>query len=153
MENKANMKISSASPDFRLYQISARRVGAIKWAREAGYACNKAPEGMDLSPLPSLFEEHESILSEAAKETRRLPGYDRGTDRLEFAAFLGIGLMAGSLVLFAGTQATKFASNEEAIVHEFSNRAQTQNKGSTNWSVWMPQAGIRELGRAAVPRS
>jgi hypothetical protein len=79
--------------------------------------------------------------TEESSRIARLPGCDRKTQRLEFAAFLGVGLMAGSIILMAANNGLEFGANEDAIVAAFGSPQhgiESKNGSGTNISASVP---------------
>ena len=90
----------------------------------------------------------------------RLPGYDHQTQRLELAAFLGLGLVAVWLAGTAGRQAGAFAVERDHIAAILSGEAagavcdrSATNHALTNLTAIPPPEVQREPGRVRLRAS
>jgi len=88
---------------------------------------------LDRLPVESNLESHHAP---------RLPDCDRPTQRLEVAAFLTVGLMAGVLIFLAAGNAIRFGAGQDAIFtalfkpQGFEQKAETK----TNMTASIPEA-------------
>jgi hypothetical protein len=107
---------------------------------------------------PNRFPPLEAVLGGLPVESNivshhapRLPDCDRPTQRLEVAAFLTVGLMAGVLIFLAAGNAIRFGAGQDAIFtalfkpQGFEQKAETK----TNMTASIPEAAPT----SAIPRT
>src|SRR6266566_4058445 len=109
-------------------------------------------------PGPNLFPPMVAVLDGLPVEsniqshhTPRLPGCDRRTQRLEVAAFLTVGLMAGVLIFLAAGNGMRFAAGQDAIFTALFKPQgfEQETKARTNITVSIPAAAPS----SATPRT
>ena len=144
MDNKTYIKVEGPTAGAGTRNIEGEQPS---WRGEA-----------ELKAWPSKEAEHHERVQMAlrmgnGRRTHRLPGYDRKTERLEVAAFLGVGLLAGSIIFLAAAEGMKFGAGEDAIASALSrSRGVFEMNGSvvTNVSASVPGSIAQPVGKRSV---